>query len=174
MAQQQAPTPRVLEPKPRVVNLYAPTSPPPRVPTVQPADPIITTSGPEIPRRSTRQHQPAIISQEERAYNLLATPLPRIETAHAVTDHLTSQQMEYRHLLKRPDLHPIWEMAFANESGRLAQGICDIKGTDAIQFIRVEQVPQRRQITYGRLVCDIRPQKAEQHRVRLTAWGGAY
>jgi hypothetical protein len=81
-------------------------------------------------RRSPRQHQPATISQEERAYNLLATPLARIETTYAVTDHLTSQQLEYWHLLKRPDLRPVWEIAFANEMGHLAQGIHNINGTD--------------------------------------------
>jgi hypothetical protein len=48
-----------------------------------------------------------IISLEERAYNLLATPLPHIETAYAVTDHLIGQQLEYRQLLKRPDFHTV-------------------------------------------------------------------
>jgi hypothetical protein len=49
----------------------------------------------------------------------------------------------------KPDLKPIWERAFTNELGRLAQCI----------------------ITYGRLVCDIRPHKTEQHCVRLTFGG---
>jgi hypothetical protein len=39
---------------------------------------------------------------------------------------------------------------------------------DKIEFITAAQVPRARQITYGRLVCDIRPQKKEMHRVRLT------
>jgi hypothetical protein len=172
MAQQQAPTPRLLEPTPRVTNLHAPTAPSLRVPNAQPAGATSTTAGPEMPSCRPRQHQPAIISQEKQAYNLLATPLPRIETSYAVTDHLAGQQLEYRHLLKRPYLRPIWEMAVTNEVYHLAQGIRDIKGTDTIQFIRVEQVPQGRQITYGRLVCDTRPQKAEHHRVRLIVGGG--
>jgi hypothetical protein len=73
--------------------------------------------------------------------------------------------MEYRHLLQRPDLKPIWEQAFANELGRLTQGIRNVKGTDTIAFIFASEVPRDRTVTYGRLVCDIRPQKAEQHRV---------
>jgi hypothetical protein len=122
-------------------------------------------------RRSPRQHQPAIISQEERAYTLIATTLPNTEQAFAFIDHLTGQQLEYHHLLKRPELRPIWENAFTNKLVRLAQGIRDIEGTDTIEFITAAQVPRARQITYGRLVCDIPPQKKETHRVRLTMGG---
>jgi hypothetical protein len=55
--------------------------------------------------------------------------------------------------------------------GRLEQGVRDIKGTDTIVFIPPSEIPKERTITYGRLVCDIRPHKAEQHRVRLTGGG---
>jgi hypothetical protein len=65
----------------------------------------------------------------------------------------------------------VWEKAFANELDRLAQGIRDIKGTDTIEFTTQAQIPRDRHITYGRLVCDIRPHKAEQHRARLTMGG---
>jgi hypothetical protein len=122
-----------------------------------------------MPRCSPRQHQPVIISQEEISYQLLETPLSRIEKAYAVTDQITGHQLEYRHFLQRPDLHPIWERAFNNERGRLMQGIRDIAETDIIEFIKAAHVPHGRHITYGRL--DIRPQKAEQRRVRLTLGG---
>jgi hypothetical protein len=71
----------------------------------------------------------------------------------------------------RPDLTPIWESAFANELGRLAQGIRDVIGTNTIEFIFASEIPRDRTVTYGRLVCDIRPQKTEQHGVRLTVGG---
>ena len=45
------------------------------------------------------------------------------------------------------------------------------KGTNTIRFIDRQQVHRGRRITYGNLVCDIRPNKAEVHRVRLTAGG---
>jgi hypothetical protein len=122
-------------------------------------------------RRSPRGHQPPQVTQEERAYQLLATPLPGINRAYAVTDVTTGKQLEYCQLLQRPNLKPIWERAFANELGRLAQGVRDIKGTDAIVFIPPSDIPKERTITYGRLPCDIRPHKAEQHRVRLTVGG---
>jgi hypothetical protein len=63
------------------------------------------------------------VDQEERAYQLLFTALLKIESAHAVTDEVTGKNLEYRHLLQWPDLKPIWEKAFANELGRLAQDI---------------------------------------------------
>jgi hypothetical protein len=122
-------------------------------------------------RRSPRGHQPPQITQEERAYQLLATPLPRINSAYAVTDVTTGQQLEYRQLIQQPDLKPIWERAFANELGQLAQGVRDIKRTHTIMFIPPSDIPKERTITYGRLVCDIRRHKADQHRVRLTVGG---
>jgi hypothetical protein len=100
MAPQQEPTPRVMEPTPRVPNLNIHIAPSPRVPSKQPTSPISTVSFPGMPRRSPRQHQPAIISQEERAYQLLETPPACIETAFAVTDQLMGQKLEYQHLLK--------------------------------------------------------------------------
>jgi hypothetical protein len=152
------------EPTPRVTTVtgnaaqHAPQVPPPRVLMLVPNI-----------RCSPRQHQPAIISQEERAYQLLSTPPPRIKQAHTVTYQLTGQQLEYRHLLKRPDLRLAWEKAFANKLCRIAQGIRDIKGKDQVELITHAQIPRYRQIT--RLVCNIRPHKAEPHRFRLTVGG---
>jgi hypothetical protein len=85
--------------------------------------------------------------------------------AYSVTDMTTGQQLEYRQLLKRPELRTIWEKSFANELGRLAQGTRDVKGTNTIVFIHAAEIPNDRTVTYGRLVCDIRLNKAEQHRV---------
>jgi len=58
-----------------------------------------------------------------------------------------------------------------NEFGRLAQGIRDIPGTETIFFIHKHQVPKHKKISYARIVCEIRPQKAEQERTRLTVGG---
>jgi hypothetical protein len=46
-----------------------------------------------------------------------------------------------------------------------------VKGTNTIAFIQAAEVPRDRTVTYGRFLCDIRQQKAEQHRVRLTVDG---
>ena len=65
----------------------------------------------------------------------------------------------------------IWLHSYANELGRLAQGIRDIPGTDTIKFISKDQVPKGQKVTYGRIVVTHRPQKPEPNRSRLTAGG---
>ena len=67
----------------------------------------------------------------------------------------------------------VWKTGLANELGRLANGVGTRmkSGTNTIRYIRREQVPRGRKVTYGNLVCDIRPNKSEVHRVRLTAGG---
>jgi hypothetical protein len=177
------PTPRVPprlapeQPTSRVPPHPAPEHPTPRVPLPRVQQetirhPIMTKDGKFVPRRSPRAHAPPQVTQEERAYQLLATHLPRTNKAYAATYITTGQQLEYIQLLQRPNLKPIWENAFANELGRLAQGIRDVKGTDTIAFIHASEISRDRTVTYRRLVCDIRPNKAEQHRVRLTVGGG--
>ena len=61
-----------------------------------------------------------------------------------------------------------WIRGLANEFGRLANGVGERmpEGTSTIKFITQSVV------TYGNMVCDVRPQKVETHRVRLTVGGG--
>eukprot|EP00957_Ditylum_brightwellii_P159296 12125681-Ditylum_brightwellii.AAC.1 len=68
----------------------------------------------------------------------------------------------------------MWKRSFANELGRLVQGVAKLeKGTDTIFFIPYEEVPNDRtkDATYRRIVCDYRPQKKEKKRTRLTVGG---
>ena len=71
--------------------------------------------------------------------------------AGAIIDENTGEALEYRDLIKRPELKQIWFRAFANELGRLAQGIRDIAGTDTIFFIPRSKIPKDRlrDVTYG-------------------------
>ena len=71
----------------------------------------------------------------------------------AILDEKTGQQLEYRDLVKRPELRERWHRSLANELGRLAQGIREIKGTNTIFFIPKSEIPpdRRKDITYGRL-----------------------
>jgi hypothetical protein len=58
--------------------------------------------------------------------------------------------------------------------GRLAQGIGQReKGTNTIFFIPHANIPhdRRRDVTYGRICVDHRPQKKETNRTRLTVGG---
>ena len=62
----------------------------------------------------------------------------------------------------------------ANEFGRLAQGVGGrIQGTNTIYFVHKHQVPPDRwkDITYAKFVCELKPNKAEVHRTRLTVGG---
>ena len=58
--------------------------------------------------------------------------------AGAVADPDTGKQLEYRDLIAQAETKPTWSKSFANEIGRLAQGIRNIKGTNTIFFIKVQ------------------------------------
>jgi hypothetical protein len=67
-----------------------------------------------------------------------------------------------------------WAHSFANEIGRLAQGIGNReKGANTILFIPHSQIPQdrRKDVTYGRICVDHRPQKKKAKRTRITVGG---
>ena len=81
-------------------------------------------------------------------------------------------------LLKGPD-GLIWDRGRSNEWGRLLEhGVGlqrpekeRIKGTGTIFFVRKHTIPEDRKISYTNYVCNVRPQKEETHRVRMTAGG---
>ena len=75
--------------------------------------------------------------------------------------------LKYKHLIKTKD-KAIWELGMCNELGCLSQGYKSIKGRNTIFFIDKAKVPKGKRVTYARIVCTIRPQKAETYRVRLT------
>ena len=94
--------------------------------------------------------------------------------ANPVLDPTTGRSLEYRHLVthRNEEIRKIWEMGMCNELGRLAQGFkSKIKGTDCVEFIPVSQIPRHKRATYARIVAEIRPQKEDPYRVRITAGG---
>jgi hypothetical protein len=94
--------------------------------------------------------------------------------ANTIIDPETGASMEYRHFIKHPKYSNIWSTSFSNEIGRLAQGVGGrIKGIDTINFIEYNKVPIDRwkDVTYGNIVVDYRPQKEEENRTRLTVGG---
>jgi len=79
--------------------------------------------------------------------------------------------MSMNSLLTGPD-STIWTTALSNELGRLAQGIGDrVVGTDTIDFIMKQEVPKGKKVTYANFICDHRPLKEVEWRVRLTVGG---
>ena len=86
--------------------------------------------------------------------------------ANAVIDEETGKVMNLKRLLNHPKYMETWTQASANKFGRLFQG-CGrnedgsqrIKGTNACHWIRRNQVPKGKRVSYNRLVADIRPEK---------------
>ena len=63
---------------------------------------------------------------------------------------------------------PEWKNSMCNELGCLYQGWKAQAGTDKIEFISHKYKPKDIGVTYVRAVCNIRLQKTETHRTRLT------
>ena len=92
----------------------------------------------------------------------------------AVLHPETGQPMKYRQLITHPEFKVVWNRSSANEFGRLAQGIGGrIQGTNTIRFIRKEEVPigRLKDVTYGKFVCELKPNKEESERTQLTMGG---
>ena len=91
---------------------------------------------------------------------------------NAVICPTTGDTLEYKQLSKGPTAKQ-WATSFANELGRLANGVGSRmpSGSNTIAFIPKHMVPKHKRPTYGRLVCDIRQHKQETHRSRLTVGG---
>ena len=117
-------------------------SPSPKVNTAQP--PRVDMGGPSYSLRSRRnkifQPRYALTAQGQ-------TPCK----ANSVTHQISGVAQEYRHLIKGPE-RKIWERSFANELGQLAQGIWKV-----VMFIPKSKVPKDKKVTYGKIVCEIKP-----------------
>ena len=55
--------------------------------------------------------------------------------------------------------------------GQLAQGIREVKGKNTVMFIPKSKVPKDKKVTYGKIVCEMKPEKEEKERTRLTVGG---
>jgi len=91
---------------------------------------------------------------------------------NSVIDPTTGASLEYKQL-SQGNTRVQWATSFANELGRLANGVGSRmpSGSNTIVFIPRHLVPKHKRPTYGRLVCDIREHKVETHRTRLTVGG---
>jgi hypothetical protein len=135
---------------------------------------------PTIPRYNTRalarQHAAhRAQTLHPRIFRPLAFPPRQTMPKHmsnSVINEETGASLEYRHLINDASTFTIWNEAAANEFGRFAQGAGNrIDGSNTIFFIPRQAVPKGFFFTYGRFVVDIRPNKSDVHRVRLTVGG---
>ena len=90
--------------------------------------------------------------------------------SNSVTHQISGVAQKYRHLIKGP-LRKIWERSFGNELGQLAQGIREVKGTNRVMFIPKYKIPKDKKVTYGKIVCEMKPEKEDKELTRLTVGG---
>jgi hypothetical protein len=93
---------------------------------------------------------------------------------NAVLDMDTGKLMEMKLLLVNPKYKEVWGKLYTTDLGYLAQGIPGVsKGTDTIVFIRRDEVPIDRikDITYGCMCINYRPEKDDPNQTRLTVGG---
>jgi hypothetical protein len=81
---------------------------------------------------------------------------------NAVLHPESGKEMQYKNIIQHPTLGPKYKTGFGNELGRLCQGIRDIQGTSTCFFVELSNIPKDRKITYGKLVCDHKPNKTEK------------
>ena len=62
-------------------------------------------------------------------------------------------------------------MSFTNELGQLAQVVWGVKGTNKVIFILKAQVPKDKKVTYGKIFYEVKLEKEEKERTRLTVGG---
>jgi hypothetical protein len=169
--------PRVAAPRPSQAPL-AP-HPAPRV-NIREYSTRSTERPHRYPTRSTKPppHRAYHVASVTQAALPLTAPITNAEPpvpkpfAYSVIDPTSGIAQEYKELSKDPATSKLWTRSFANELGRLAQGVGDrLKGTNTCFFIPKSAVPHGRSVTYGRIVVSLRPQKAEVERTRLTVGG---
>ena len=89
-----------------------------------------------------------------------------INIANTIIHYDTVTDLNDLQLSKHPKHQKIWKKYFGNKLGRLSQEAGGhVEGTITTFFIEKDQVPrdQLKDISYGRIVVDYRPQKEEPH-----------
>ena len=139
--------------------------PPSRHPRLRSAvtTPSIFAAAP-APRQSAKfAHAASVLAATPLHYNYEENAQ---HFAGAALDPATGNMCEIGALLKGSE-GAAWEIASANEIGRLSQevGTRIPKGTNTIFFIPHDKKPKNKKATYIRIVATDRPQKTENQRV---------
>jgi hypothetical protein len=158
---------------PTSTHLSADTQPPPRVVTTS----TRRVSPPRVKARA-QQLSPRNLSRdfldlgaENCACALGDNHWTKTTIMNSVIHPVTGKEMQYKDLMKDSILGPLFEIGLSNELDRICQGIHDVARTNTAFFIDLNSIPKDRKITYGKLLCDFKPNKTEKHRVRLTVGG---
>ena len=116
----------------------------------------------------------AMTSPEVQNFALLCRAL-------LVLDPTTGEFLEHRQLRRDPKFKPVWDKSYANELGRLCQGIGTgasptskrVEGTNTFFLINYNDIPahKRKEICHTLVVCEVRPEKDDPDRTRITIGG---
>ncbi len=101
-------------------------------------------------------------------YEQLAMPMVHLTTGKTISS--------YKKLMQDPATAEIWQTAFGNNFGSMAQGNNKTgqKGTTSIFVMtheEIRKIPKTQTVTYARVVVDFQPQKADPHQIRITSGG---
>ena len=99
-----------------------------------------------------------------------------------VLDADTGESLEYHQLCHNPKHQNIWEESYCNELERIFQGVGTgyqgpkkqrVAGTETCRVIWYEDVPmdRRKEVTYTKAVCKVRPPKHDPNRTRINIGG---
>ena len=102
-------------------------------------------------------------------------------SALSVLDPATGEFLEHRQLRRDPRYKAVWDTSYANELGRLCQGIGSgttptkqrVGGTNTFFLVDFQDIPlhKRKEICHTMVVCEVRPEKDDPDRTRITIGG---
>ena len=125
----------------------------------------------------------ALFTKEIGGFAFLCKALNEVDSPNAcsVLDSATGEFLEHPQLRRDPRYKETWDKSYANELGRLCQGIGTgtkpgtkrIDGTNTFFPIKYEDIPTHKQkeICHTFVICEVRPEKDDPDRTRITIGG---
>ena len=92
----------------------------------------------------------------------------------AVIGKDTGKLVEYQRLMKKPKYRQFYRNSYAKVKGRIVQGMPGLaEGTNTMFFVDKKAIPPDiwRDVTYGRVVVDYRPENTDPYLTRLSVGG---
>jgi hypothetical protein len=126
---------------------------------------------------------PSMSPEETTGFAYLCAALEKVDSppALSVLNPLTGKFLEHRQLRRDPRFKATWDTSYANELGRLCQGVGTgntpagqrVAGTDTFICIEYNDIPphKRREICHTMVVCEVHPDKDDPDRTRITIGG---
>ena len=119
---------------------------------------------------------PKFVPRTLQNSKLVFTLPPDIEEQCNGVVHLITNETitKYKKMIDEPLLRDVWMEAMCVKPGRLTQEYGDMKGTDTINFMSLDEIPNipaDQTVTYARIVVDYREQKEDPNRVRIMVGG---